>query len=77
MGFPYFFVVSKKTRSHATPFYGFRDEGKYFSAVEDSGWLQQIGKLLEISSAVAASIENEKCSVVVAFGFGTDRTAQV
>ena len=54
-----------------------RDDSKYLSALEDSGWLRQIQKLLELASSIASAIENDGSSVVVAYGQGTDRTSQV
>eukprot|EP00794_Sanderia_malayensis_P019870 gene19870-21812_t len=53
------------------------DDSRYLSAIEDSGWLEQIRKLLETSFSVASSIENDQTSVVVAYGQGVDRTAQI
>ena len=53
------------------------DDSKYLSQIEDSGWLENIRRLLEISSSVAWEIENEKSTVLVAYDDGVDRTSQV
>jgi len=53
------------------------DDSKYLSQIEDSGWLENIRRLLEISSSVAWEIENEKSTVLVAYDDGVDRTAQI
>lgn len=53
------------------------DDSKYLSQIEESGWLENVRRLLEISSAVASEIENEKSTVLVAYDDGVDRTSQV
>ena len=58
-------------------YYIFRDESKYLSQLEESGWLENIRRLLEISTAIASEIENEGSAVVVAYDDGVDRTSQV
>ena len=55
----------------------FRDDSKYLSQIEDSGWLENIRRLLEIASAIASEIQNEKSTVLVAYDDGIDRTSQV
>ncbi|XP_065065007.1 uncharacterized protein LOC135691154 isoform X2 [Rhopilema esculentum] len=53
------------------------DESKYLSQLEESGWLENIRRLLEISTAIASEIENEGSAVVVAYDDGVDRTSQI
>ena len=55
----------------------FSDDSKYLSQLEDSGWLGSVRRLLEIASAIASEIENEKSTVLVAYDDGVDRTSQV
>lgn len=53
------------------------DDSKCLSQIEDSGWLGNVRRLLEISIAIASEIHNEKSTVLVAYDDGVDRTSQV
>mmetsp|Transcript_6805 Transcript_6805/g.10429 ORF Transcript_6805/g.10429 Transcript_6805/m.10429 type:complete len:538 (+) Transcript_6805:389-2002(+) len=50
---------------------------KFFSLLEDSGWLGHVRLVLHSSAKVAYKVEREACSVLIHCSDGWDRTAQV